>query len=898
MDTDDSTPLYCYRVGRIELDEARFELRIDGEPVKSEPKPLLVLAELLRHPDEVVTRQQLLDSVWSGRLMVDQALANAIVKLRKAVHDRPGNVIVTVARQGFKLVGPVERIAVGRRLRTQLELTAGELVPGRRDVLLESQLRATPGGEVWLARHATSGDRRVFKFSRDAEGLGVLKHEADILRALHQGLGTRGDLVQMLSCNFEKPPFYIECEYGGVDLAHWASENRLAALSLEQRLKLFLQIAAAVQAMHSVAVLHRDLRPANILVVPGVSELPRVRLADFSSGRRLPNGKGAASELHWGAAGTETRGTPLHLAPEVAEGKPTTICSDVYALGLLLYQIVTANLRRPFAPGWEAEITDPLLCEDITAATAPEPTARLSSVDELLQRLQSREARERQRRDASASAERAALAERELQRTRARRPWLIAAVASLLIGMGTSLWLYFAESAARHEAERQTRRLQEVNNFINDLLRPANPNRGGWAAKETLRDAVARARSKLDGKFNADPLVKGSLYATLGEVYFGYGKYEDALTMQRQAAKLLAAAMGQDHEATLTVQYQAALTLGMLTRHDAAQALIERTDREAGTRLRENSLLTLLAHWTAGAITLMQMQPARAIEAFKAAEAVRLRVVPQDDAWLIRVRGNMAWCDVRMQRHTHALLALDDLMAPEYTPERLGVGEWAKVHLQYALALTTLRRYAEAERVTKDAIAEIERAVGRDHYLVGLGWNHLAAVLKANAHWDSALDAARRAHRIFSSAMEPNNRATLAARADLAVLEYLSGDPHGALLQLASVHASLESALGAESPVTQYVDYYWANALVDLGDVATAADLFEMLDAADLDAMEPGIDWDLRLQGLQGRILLGGERKDAGRALLQAVVSKLSARNVEPWVIKSFQRDLERDRVE
>jgi tetratricopeptide (TPR) repeat protein len=277
---------------------------------------------------------------------------------------------------------------------------------------------------------------------------------------------------------------------------------------------------------------------------------------------------------------------------------------------------------------------------------------------------------------------------------------------------------------------------------------------------------------------------------------------------------------------------------------------------------------------------------------------VRLRVVPQDDAWLIRVRGNMAWCDVRMQRHTHALLALDDLMAPEYTPERLGVGEWAKVHLQYALALTTLRRYAEAERVTKDAIAEIERAVGRDHYLVGLGWNHLAAVLKANAHWDSALDAARRAHRIFSSAMEPNNRATLAARADLAVLEYLSGDPHGALLQLASVHASLESALGAESPVTQYVDYYWANALVDLGDVATAADLFEMLDAADLDAMEPGIDWDLRLQGLQGRILLGGERKDAGRALLQAVVSKLSARNVEPWVIKSFQRDLERDRVE
>jgi hypothetical protein len=292
------------------------------------------------------------------------------------------------------------------------------------------------------------------------------------------------------------------------------------------------------------------------------------------------------------------------------------------------------------------------------------------------------------------------------------------------------------------------------------------------------------------------------------------------------------------------------------------------------------------------------MRPALAFESFKAAEAIRARVLPHDDAWLVRVRANMAWCDVRMQRHANALETLKDLMAPEYTPERIGVTAWAKVHLQAALALMTLHEYVRAEQVTKDAITEIERVVGPDHYLVGLGWNHLAAVLKANAHWDGALDAASRAHRIFSNAMGADSRATLAARADLAVLEYLSGDPKDALPQLALVHSSLEAALGAESPVTQYLDFYWANALIDLGDVATAADLFKMLDAAALDAMDPGIDWALRLQGLQGRILLAGERKDAGRALLQAAVSKLSERNVEPWVIKSFQRDLERDRLE
>src|SRR5262249_31312713 len=100
MDTNDNgsdISLYRYRCSRFEFDEAGFELRVDGELVKLERKPLLVLGELLRHANEVVTRRQLLDVVWGGRPMVDQGLANALVKLRKALKDPPrGEMIATV----------------------------------------------------------------------------------------------------------------------------------------------------------------------------------------------------------------------------------------------------------------------------------------------------------------------------------------------------------------------------------------------------------------------------------------------------------------------------------------------------------------------------------------------------------------------------------------------------------------------------------------------------------------------------------------------------------------------------------------------------------------------------------------------------------------------------------
>ena len=82
-------------------------------------------------------------------------------------------------------------------------------------------------------------------------------------------------------------------------------------------------------------------------------------------------------------------GTPLYLAPEVAAGQSATIRSDVYALGVTLYQFLVGDFSRPLAPGWEQDIDDALLRQDIADAANGDPARRLDSATALAERIRS-----------------------------------------------------------------------------------------------------------------------------------------------------------------------------------------------------------------------------------------------------------------------------------------------------------------------------------------------------------------------------------------------------------------------------------------------------------------------------------------------------------------------------
>src|SRR5882757_6037925 len=103
----EEVPVRMWRFANCEFDELRRELRVAGKAVELESKPLEVLRQLLLHAGEVVTKDELLESVWPGVMVVDGSLATAVSKLRKAFGDGE-KIIATVSRVGYRLAAPVE----------------------------------------------------------------------------------------------------------------------------------------------------------------------------------------------------------------------------------------------------------------------------------------------------------------------------------------------------------------------------------------------------------------------------------------------------------------------------------------------------------------------------------------------------------------------------------------------------------------------------------------------------------------------------------------------------------------------------------------------------------------------------------------------------------------------
>lgn len=609
-------PLYRYRFDDAEFDEARASLHVAGQRVELEQRPLQVLALLLHKVDEVVSRAELFDTVWEGRPTVDNVLANAVAKLRKAL-SAAGARIVNVPRVGYRLRGPVERMVAGRRASAPFKLAAGQTVPGREHYILRECLDPAAGGSVWLVKHEKTGEPRVYKFAAEGDRIDGLKREVTIHRLLHESLGERDDLVRVIDWNFDEPPCWLQSEYAGRALSRWAQDDpAFAAATREQRIEWFLQVARAVAAAHGAGVLHKDLKPTNVLVAPR-GDSWQLRVADFGSGRLLEPGKLEALGItRLGMTVTsnlpaDSGVTLLYLAPEVLAGAAPSVQSDVYALGLILFQLIVGDFCRTLAPGWRQGIDDELLCEDIAAATNGDPARRLASVDGLVLRLRRHDARviERQRlRDSDA---RALAAERLLERSRARRPWLVAAIALLAVGLVTSLWQIHRVRAAKAEAQQQAALAQATNRFLNEDLLGAGMGGSSPAWYErnpSLREVLDAAAQRLDARFASDPLARTILHQTLGRAYKSTGDYKKAAVQLQAAADGWQQVAGPSDPRVVLAQYELAPILAHLSRFNESEALLDRADKAAGASRGAISEIALRAHLARGGVALQRMQ--------------------------------------------------------------------------------------------------------------------------------------------------------------------------------------------------------------------------------------------------------------------------------------------------
>ena len=430
-----------WRFADCEFDDLALQLRVKGSAVGLELKPLEVLLQLLLRAGEVVSKEELLDSAWPGLAVVDGSLATAISKLRRALGDQNSSIVITVPRVGYRLGVPVQyRLLEPPSSSRGVRLAPGDEVPGREQWHLASQ--PDPGGnhDVWLAEHTKTHEKRIFKFAWDVSRLRSLKREVTIARFLRETLGERSEFVRVLEWNFENLPYFIESEYAGVDLSHyWAAG--MNGVPLTARLQIFLNVAKAVADAHDAGVLHKDLKPANILV-SSKDGSPTVKVADFGSASLIEPAKLKALGIT-NLGFTQTlfpnseplTGTLMYLAPEILGGSGPTARSDVYALGVILYQIVVGDFRKPLAPGWESDVDDELLREDISQAAFGDPARRLPQSRDLVERIANLEKRRAEREEADRAKQKEEVAARRKAAVRARLPWIATAMLVVVVAV-------------------------------------------------------------------------------------------------------------------------------------------------------------------------------------------------------------------------------------------------------------------------------------------------------------------------------------------------------------------------------------------------------------------------------------------------------------------------------
>jgi len=887
--------LWRWRFGPAELDESRLELRFRSELVPMEPKPLEFLMCLLRHAGEVVTKDELLEALWTGRVVTESVLTTCVAKVRAALRDDKHELIRTVHGYGYRLVGEVTRDSLaGRRPFQPPRLEPGDAPPLRPLWRLVSAFDDSRG-ENWLAQHRKTGEKRVLKFAFDATQTSQLKREITVHRLLRETLGERDDIVHVLDWNLERPPYFIEFEHVPQgNLEDWLSrQGGASAVALAVRLALVAQVADALAAAHSAGVLHKDIKPANVLIDTDAEGGPRVRLADFGSGKILDGERLQALRItrmgftHTAAESAEAWGTWTYLSPEAIAGQLPTARSDIFSLGVLLYQMIVGDLHRPLAPGWEREVSDELLREDIQACCDVDPMRRLGDAAALARRLRSLEPRRQELEEARMATARAEAMRIAHERGRSRRRWLAALAAVASIGFAVTLVLYIQVGRARAAAEAQAAAARSVNDYlVRDLLAAADPmhpvlpaSAGGSARPDQVpvRELLDRAARRVGERFGGQPALEVAVRTSLGEAYSGVAAYREAAQQFLSARERVAAMVPADPllEARLL--------------HAAGAALREADDYDGSGANLEQALKRVTALSSGG-------------------EAERLRTeIRQTQAWLLYKKGSYLEAIRIMETEMPALeqafgsqseeaaIALTHLANTQLLAGQLKEAEsmarralalrtklngaehprLIEVHSTLADILRLVGRHAEAEQESRAAFELSGRLLGANHFNTLVAQGSLASVLQDAKRHDAAIalfeDAVQRCAATYGEV----NYETTTLTNNLGLAYADAGRTEDAVTMLGRSLASGRALLGKDHPDVLMKEHNLADILADAGRWADASTLESGVLPRAVKAFGENHAYVALVRRTLGRINLHFRRWDEARANLLAARSVL-----------------------
>lgn len=675
-----------------------------------------------------------------------------------------------------------------------------------------------------IVRAGMASDAIVARFVLERQVLAQLEHPA-IARLLDGGLAPDG-----------RPWFAMEL-VEGEPITTYASS---AALSIEQRLKLVIDVAEAVAYAHRSLVVHRDLKPTNVLVTPAGSP----KLLDFGLAKLL------APESDPGLTRSEVRAlTPAYAAPEQVAGGAITTATDVYSLGVLLYELLTGTLpdleplRHDDAAARE-RVERPSLRvlrlggEDrlrrskqlggdldtiVLRALAPEPSRRYPSAVALAD-------------DLRAHLQGLPVAARPDTRRYRLGKFIgrhrVAVTAAFLITLSLCGGLVAALVSA-DRAERQARRATEVQRFLVSLFEAADPDRS-LGAEVSARQLLDAGVFELERGLIAEPEVRAALLDTVAQIERRIGRYDSAERLARASIDLLSSRWG-----TALERAAAEATL--------AEVLQARGELDQAAAALESAIPVLAAEQGAdgpilarakAALAETELQRGRKAEALALASEVleRARRVHGDEhADTARARIAIAtilaldarFDEARVEIEA-AVATLDRVLGPDHPKsnearlslaELVGyLGERERAHVLYEQTIAAFRRtlgdrhVLVAQSLLKRSLLHLNegRSAEADHDL-----EEASAIFTELGHYEAAscermlghsllaqgrpAEAAvrfQRAHEQFAARLGEGHVLSLAALGNLGAAKVQQGDAAGALAVLEPAIAGLEAAHG------------------------------------------------------------------------------------------------------
>jgi serine/threonine-protein kinase len=417
-------------------------------------------------------------------------------------------------------------------------------------------------GEVYLAERADGryrqqaaikllqpeAARHAARFAEECRILARLEHPG-IARLYDAGVAPDGRSYMVMERVVGEP------------LMTWCNARDLG---LAARLHLFLEVCAAVAYAHANLVVHRDLKPANILV----TEEGRTKLLDFGVGKLLDGG--ATSPTLTAAAAAFT---PGYAAPEQISARPVTIATDVYALGVLLYELLAG--RRPWAGETMSRVLYALLHDEppapsrtaaqaaqaaqaaggdpIRAAPAVPPRLLEGDLDAIVARCLRKEPERRYETvNALAQDVRRHLAGEPVAARSGARLYLlgrllrrhrlpVAAAALLLLalsgGLAGTLWQAASAREQARQALRQSQRAEVARDFLAQLFEGSDPDVARGRAV-TARDLLDQGAHRVRTAFDGSPELRAEMLILLGGLYRRLGEHEAARPLLEEGRSL------------------------------------------------------------------------------------------------------------------------------------------------------------------------------------------------------------------------------------------------------------------------------------------------------------------------------------------------------------------------